>query len=100
MSSRGFNLRFGTSLLVQIDGRTLYNPISAGVYWDTVDYPLARLVGFQKGRKVETAAQAQPGYGRYLGASGIQGLSDGYAATAYAVMAKQSDVLMPIAPTS
>ena len=56
--------------------------------------PLARLVAFQKGRKVETAAQAQPGYERYLGASGIQGLSDGYAATAYAVTAKQSDVLM------
>ena len=37
---RGFNDRFQRFLLVQIDGRTLYNPIFSGVYWDTVDYPL------------------------------------------------------------
>ena len=37
---RGFNARFQNDLLVQIDGRTLYNPIFSGVYWDTVDYPL------------------------------------------------------------
>lgn len=40
VSIRGFNDRFGKNQLVQIDGRTLYNPIFAGVYWDTVDYPL------------------------------------------------------------
>ncbi|MDQ3815691.1 MAG: TonB-dependent receptor plug domain-containing protein, partial [Armatimonadota bacterium] len=41
ISVRGFNGdRFQGKLLVQIDGRTLYNPIFSGVYWDTVDYPL------------------------------------------------------------
>ena len=40
VSSRGFNDRFVGKQLVQIDGRTLYNPILSGVYWDTVDYPL------------------------------------------------------------
>lgn len=27
-------------LLVQVDGRTVYNPITSGVFWNTVDYPL------------------------------------------------------------
>ncbi len=40
VSTRGFNARFGDKLLVQMDGRTLYNPIFSGVYWDAVDYPL------------------------------------------------------------
>ncbi len=40
VSIRGFNDRFGKFLLVQVDGRTLYNPIFSGVYWDAVDYPL------------------------------------------------------------
>lgn len=40
VSARGFNDRFSKNLLVQIDGRTLYNPIFSGVYWDAVDYPL------------------------------------------------------------
>jgi len=41
VSSRGFNDRFFGSMLVQIDGRTLYNLVTSGVYWDTVGYPLA-----------------------------------------------------------
>ena len=36
----GFWRQFQDKLLVQIDGRTLYNPIFSGVYWDHVDYPL------------------------------------------------------------
>lgn len=40
ISSRGFNQRFFGKMLVQIDGRTLYNPFTSGVYWDAVDYPL------------------------------------------------------------
>ena len=40
ISARGFNERFSNKLLVQIDGRTAYNPIFSGVFWDTVDYPL------------------------------------------------------------
>ncbi len=37
---RGFNDRFSNKLLVQVDGRTVYNPNFSGVFWDTVDYPL------------------------------------------------------------
>jgi iron complex outermembrane receptor protein len=40
VGSRGFGDRFSGKLLVQIDGRTVYNPINAGVYWDAFDYPL------------------------------------------------------------
>lgn len=41
ISMRGFNGdRFQGKLLVQMDGRTLYTPISSGVFWDMVDYPL------------------------------------------------------------
>ena len=40
ISARGFNDRFNGKLLVQVDGRTVYNPLSSGVYWDAVDYPL------------------------------------------------------------
>lgn len=31
---RGFNSRFADKILVQIDGRTLYTPTFAGVFWD------------------------------------------------------------------
>ena len=41
VASRGFNNRFAKNLLVQVDGRTVYAPLTAGVFWDTVDYPLA-----------------------------------------------------------
>lgn len=37
---RGFNARFQDKLLVQVDGRSVYNPLFSGVYWDAVDYPL------------------------------------------------------------
>ena len=40
VSARGFGDRFSGKMLVQIDGRTVYTPVNAGVYWDTVDYPL------------------------------------------------------------
>jgi iron complex outermembrane recepter protein len=40
ISTRGFNNRFASNLLVQVDGRVVYNPIFNGVYWDTVDYVL------------------------------------------------------------
>lgn len=40
ISSRGFTERFGNKLLVQIDGRTVYNPVFTGVFWDVVEYPL------------------------------------------------------------
>ena len=34
VSIRGFNSRFANKLLVQIDGRSVYNPLFGGVYWD------------------------------------------------------------------
>jgi iron complex outermembrane receptor protein len=40
VSARGFNNRFADKLLVQMDGRTVYNPLFSGVFWDAVDYPL------------------------------------------------------------
>ena len=41
VSARGFNDRFGNKLLVQVDGRTVYNALFPGVYWADVDYVLA-----------------------------------------------------------
>lgn len=40
VTARGFNDRFSNKLLVQRDGRTIFDPIFAGVYWNAVDYPL------------------------------------------------------------
>ncbi len=37
VSSRGFSSRFSNKLLVQIDGRTVYTPLFAGVFWDVQD---------------------------------------------------------------
>ncbi|MBD3234426.1 MAG: TonB-dependent receptor plug domain-containing protein [candidate division Zixibacteria bacterium] len=37
ISSRGFNSIFANKLLVLIDGRTVYNPLFSGVYWDVQD---------------------------------------------------------------
>jgi iron complex outermembrane receptor protein len=43
ISSRGFNERSSNKLLVLVDGRAVYNPIFAGVYWDIQDVPLAEV---------------------------------------------------------
>lgn len=59
-----------------------------------IEAPLSQLVTFQKGRKVETSAYASEGFAAYLGASGIEGGDDGYAATQFAVLAKPTDTLM------
>jgi iron complex outermembrane receptor protein len=37
---RGFNSRFANKLLVLIDGRSVYTPLFAGVYWESHDVPL------------------------------------------------------------
>lgn len=37
VSSRGFNERFSSKLLVQIDGRSVYSPLFSGVLWETQD---------------------------------------------------------------
>lgn len=34
LSARGFNALFSNKLLVMIDGRTVYSPLFAGVFWD------------------------------------------------------------------
>src|SRR5205085_9927098 len=40
ISSRGFNDEFANQLLVLIDGRSVYTPLFAGVYWDVPDLTL------------------------------------------------------------
>lgn len=37
---RGFNSQFSKSVLVLIDGRSVYTPLFAGVYWDVQNLPL------------------------------------------------------------
>lgn len=37
ISARGFNQQFANKLLVLIDGRSVYTPLFAGVYWDIQD---------------------------------------------------------------
>jgi iron complex outermembrane recepter protein len=38
ISARGFNTDLANKLLVMIDGRTVYTPLFAGVFWDQQDY--------------------------------------------------------------
>ena len=40
VGSRGFGDRFSGKLLVQVDGRTVYNAVNSGVYWDAQDLVL------------------------------------------------------------
>src|SRR3954466_5151858 len=40
MRTRGFNDEFANQLLVLIDGRSVYTPLFAGVYWDVQDLML------------------------------------------------------------
>jgi outer membrane receptor protein involved in Fe transport len=40
VASRGFSQRFNSTLLVQMDGRTLYTPGFSGVIWSIQDTPL------------------------------------------------------------
>jgi iron complex outermembrane receptor protein len=40
ISARGFNSRFANKLLVLIDGRSVYTPLFAGVYWESHDVAL------------------------------------------------------------
>lgn len=43
ISSRGFNDEFANQLLVLVDGRSVYTPLFAGVYWDVQDMMLEDL---------------------------------------------------------
>lgn len=40
VSARGLNGFFGSKLLVLVDGRSIYNAIYSGVFWDANDIPL------------------------------------------------------------
>ena len=40
VTSRGFNGLWANKLLVLVDGRVVYTPVSSGVYWDLQDYML------------------------------------------------------------
>jgi iron complex outermembrane receptor protein len=40
ITARGFNGRFANKLLVMIDGRSIYTPLFAGVYWESNDVML------------------------------------------------------------
>jgi iron complex outermembrane receptor protein len=43
ISIRGFNSRYSNKVLVLIDGRTVYNPLFSGVYWDQLEMPLENI---------------------------------------------------------
>lgn len=43
ISARGFNRRFANKMLVLVDGRTIYNNMYSGVYWDQNDVPLENI---------------------------------------------------------
>lgn len=40
VTARGFNSQFSNKMLVLIDGRSVYDPLFAGVYWDSQNVPL------------------------------------------------------------
>ena len=40
ITARGFNGQYANKLLVLMDGRSVYMPVSAGVYWNVEDMPL------------------------------------------------------------
>jgi iron complex outermembrane receptor protein len=43
ISIRGFTDKYGDKVLVMIDGRSVYSPVSSGVDWDQQDVPLENI---------------------------------------------------------
>ena len=43
ITARGFNGRYANKLLVLLDGRSLYTPLTSGVYWEVHDVPLEEI---------------------------------------------------------
>ncbi|HEX4913377.1 MAG TPA: TonB-dependent receptor plug domain-containing protein, partial [Vicinamibacterales bacterium] len=41
ISPRGFNITTANKMLVMIDGRTIYNPVFAGMFWEAQDLVIA-----------------------------------------------------------
>ena len=56
VTARGFNDQFANKLLVMIDGRSVYNPLFSGVFWELQDIPVedierdAARIGRRSGR--------------------------------------------------
>ena len=40
---RGFNNLFADKLLVLVDGRTVYDRLNSGVFWESIDIPLDQI---------------------------------------------------------
>jgi iron complex outermembrane receptor protein len=47
ISTRGFNITTANKLLVMIDGRTVYSPVFAGVFWEAQDIVIADIDGIE-----------------------------------------------------
>jgi iron complex outermembrane receptor protein len=43
VSVRGFNNLFGDKLLVLVDGRTVYDRLNSGMFWESLDIPLDQI---------------------------------------------------------
>lgn len=43
VTSRGFSSRYANKLLILVDGRSIYNPMFSGVFWETRDVPLENI---------------------------------------------------------
>ena len=43
ISIRGYNDYFANKVLILIDGRSAYNPVHTGIYWEEIDLPLAMI---------------------------------------------------------
>lgn len=65
ISARGFNAAFSNKLLVMIDGRTVYSPLFAGVFWD------AQQVSLEDIEQIEVVSG--PG-GTLWGANAVNGV--------------------------
>src|SRR5947208_16378140 len=65
ISARGFNNTLANKLLVMIDGRTVYTPLDAGVFWDVQNVQLENI------DRIEVVSG--PG-GTLWGANGVNGV--------------------------
>lgn len=65
ISARGFNAAFANKLLVMIDGRTVYSPLFAGVFWD------AQAISLESIERIEIISG--PG-GTLWGANAVNGV--------------------------
>ena len=59
---RGLQNNFSKSVLVLIDGRNVYTPLFAGVYWDVQDMPLENIERIEviRGRAAQSGGRTRP----------------------------------------